>query len=134
MLYSKQVILSSGGTEATSTKVNFKVNKGVIYRAWLIFPPGCAGLVKVRVYHEVHPIMPVNISDYIAADDYVFEIPLFFEIEDEPYLITFEGWNEDDTYNHTISLLLLIVDKKWIVPAGATEGLMEGLKTLVLRR
>ena len=46
MLYSKQVNLSAGATEATATKTYFKVNKGVISNMWITFPAGCAGLVK----------------------------------------------------------------------------------------
>jgi len=133
MLYSKHITLPPKKTEATSTKEHFKVNKGIIYRAWLVFPSGCAGLVKVRVYHEGHPILPVNANDYIKGNDYVFEVPLFFEVTDEPYDIVFEGWNEDDTYEHTVTLMLLILPKKYVLPVGAAEGIMESLKSLIVR-
>jgi len=134
MLYSKHITLPSGKTEAEITRENFNINKGWIYRAWIIFPPGCAGLVKVRVEHQGHPIIPVNKSDYIKADNYTFEIPMFFEIKDEPFLITFEGWNEDDTYDHTITLMLLVLPKEFILPVGAVEGIMESLSNLIIRK
>jgi len=134
MLYAKHVTFSSGQTEATKTVTHFNINKGWIYRAWVIFPAGCAGLVKVRVEHEGHPIIPINKSDYIKADDYVFEIPMYYEVADEPYQITFEGWNEDDTYNHEITLMLLVLPKNYILPVGATEGIMESLSNLVINK
>ena len=133
MLYSKSLTFTAGTTEGSAQRLNFIVNKGIISRAWLIFPSGCAGLVKIRVYSESHPIIPVNKSDYIKADDYVFDIPLFFEIKSEPYVVTLEGWNEDETYSHTITLLLLILPKNYVLPVGATEGILEGMKSLVIR-
>ncbi|HUX62101.1 MAG TPA: hypothetical protein VMV32_12375 [Ignavibacteriaceae bacterium] len=122
-----------GKTELTKTIEHFGISKGWIYRAWVIFPPGCAGLVKVRIEHEGHPIIPINKSDYIKADDYVFELPMFYEVPEEPYQLTFEGWNEDESYNHEITLMLLVLPKAFILPVGATEGIMESLKSLIIR-
>ncbi len=133
MLYSKHVTFPLGKTEADITREHFNINKGWIYRAWLIFPPGCAGLVKVRIEHKGHPIIPVNKSDYVKADGYVFELPMFHEVKAEPYRITFEGWNEDDTFDHTITLMLLVLPKNFILPVGATEGIMESLSNLIIR-
>jgi len=134
MLYAKHMSFSYGQTEATKTQARFNINKGWIYRAWLIFPPGCAGLVKVRVLHQGHPIIPVNKTDYVKADNYVFELPMFYEVPEEPYQITFEGWNEDDTYDHAITLMLLVLPKAFILPVGAVEGIMESLSNLIIRK
>ncbi len=134
MLYSKHVTFSSSKTEATKTIKHFHISKGWIYRAWIVFPAGCAGLVKVRVLHQGHPIIPINKSDYIKADNYVLEIPMYYEVPAEPYRITFEGWNEDSTYDHTITLMFLVLPKEVILPVGATEGIMESLSTLIIRK
>jgi len=134
MLYAKHVEFPANKTEAGKRQVRFNINKGWIYRAWLIFPPGCAGLVKIRVLHQGHPIIPVNKTDYVKADNYVFELPMFYEVPEEPYQITFEGWNEDDVHPHTITLMLLVLPKAFILPIGAVEGIMESLKSLILRR
>jgi len=133
MLYAKHVLFPAAQTEATKTISRFNINKGWIYRAWLIFPPGCAGLVKIRVLHQGHPIIPVNKTDYVKADNYTFELPMYYEVPEEPYQITFEGWNEDDIYPHTITLMLLILPKSSILPVGTTEGIMESLKSLIIR-
>ena len=132
MLYSKQITLSSGKTEATATKSYFKVNKGVISNVWVTFPAGCAGLVKLRIYSEGHPFLPVNQDNYIRGDNYTFQFPVMFEIMEEPMLLTVEGWNEDATYSHTVDILFLILPKGVVMPVGATEGILESLKSLVL--
>lgn len=133
MLYSKQITLSADKTEAEATKKYFKVNKGVISNIWITFPAGCAGLVKMRIYHEGHPFVPVNQDNYIRGDNYTFEIPVMYEITEEPMILTVEAWNEDATYNHTIDILFLILPKGVVLPVGATEGILESLKSLVIR-
>lgn len=133
MLYSKQITLSSGATEATATKKYFKVNKGVISNIWITFPAGCAGWVKLRIYHEGHPFVPVNRDNYIRGNDYTFQFPIMFEITEEPMRLTVEAWNEDATYDHTIDVLFLILPKAVVLPVGATEGILESLKSLVIR-
>ena len=133
MLYSKQILLTAGKTEATATKKYFKVNKGVISNMWITFPAGCAGLVKMRIYHEGHPFVPVNADNYIRGDNYTFQFPVMFEITEEPMRLTVEAWNEDATYSHTIDVLFLILPKGVVLPTGATEGILESLKSLVIR-
>ena len=132
MLYSKQITLTAGKTEATATRTAFKVNKGVISNVWITFPAGCAGLVKLRIYHEGHPFLPVNQDNYLRGDNYTFQFPVMFEIIEEPMLLTVEAWNEDATYAHTVDIMFLILPKALVLPVGATEGILESLKSLVL--
>lgn len=134
MLHSKHITLTKGATEATLTTTRFFVNKGVIYRAWLTFPAGCAGLVKVRIFHQGHPFLPVEKDAYIQGDAYTFEYPVFFEILESPELISVEAWNEDATYDHTIDVQFLIVPKEWVLPVGAYEGIVAALRSVFARR
>lgn len=133
MLYSKQITISADTSEANAEKTYFKVNRGVISKIWVTFPSGCVGLVKMRMYHEGHPFLPVNQDNYIRGNGYTFEFPVMFEITEEPQLLTVEIWNDDDTYDHTIDVLILILPKSAVFPVGATEGILESLKSLVLR-
>ena len=132
MLYSKQIKFLAGKTEATSSKSYFKVSKGVISNVWVTFPTGCAGLVKLRIYHQGHPFLPVNADNYLRGNNYTFQFPVMFEITEEPMLLTVEGWNEDESHDHTIDVLFLILPKALVLPVGATEGILESLKSLVL--
>jgi len=132
MLHAKQITLTANKTEATSTKTQFKVNKGVIFRVWITFPNGCNGLVKLRMFIEGHPFLPVEQDAFIRGNDIVFEIPIFFEITQEPQTITVEAWNEDEVHAHTIEVYMLILDRSLVLPVGATEGIMESLSSLII--
>jgi len=133
MLHSKHITISANTTEANSTKTCFKVNKGVIYQIWVNFPPGCCGLVKLRVFHEGHPFLPVDKEAYINGDDYVFVYPVMYEIKQEPEQVTIEAWNDDDTYSHTVDVQFLIIPKEWVQPVGAYEGIIAALKSIFTR-
>jgi len=134
MLHSKHIKLTHGGTEDTATVRKFTANLGVIYRVWITFPPGCAGLVKVRIFHEEHPFLPVEADAYIRGDNISFEYPVMYEIELQPEVITIKAWNEDDTYDHNIDVQFLIIPKEWVQPVGAYEGIIAALKSLFEKR
>ena len=133
MLHSKHITIPSGQTEAEPIWTRFKVNQGVFYRVWVVFPAGCAGLVKLRIFHEGHPILPVEADAYLRGDNYVFEIPLFFEIFGAPQLISIQAWNEDDVYEHTIDVMFLIIPRTWILPGGITGGLIQLMRNLFVK-
>ena len=133
MLYSNQITIPANtqGSAPTSTKI--KLSLGFIHTIWLTFPPGCVGLVKIRMLIDGHPFLPVHQDSYISGDGYTFPFPVMFEITDEPMTLTVEAWNDDDTYNHSIQVIILVLPKELILPSGSTEGILESLKTLVLR-
>lgn len=132
MLFSKQITVSASTTEANATPTYIKTTKGVISRIWVTFPAGCAGLVKMRILHGGHPFIPVNADNYLRGDNYTFELPVMYEITDHPTILTILVWNDDATYSHTIDVLFLILPKALVLPVGATEGILESLKSLVL--
>jgi len=134
MLYSKHLVVAANTTEANAESKSFIANKGVIYRVWITFPTGCAGLVKVRILHEGHPFVPINADDYISCDGFIFEYPVMYEIHEAPEQITIQAWNDDDTYQHQVDVQVLIIPKEWVQPAGASEGIIAALASIFKRR
>ena len=133
MLYAKQITVSKNTSSSAPEETQFKISKGVLYRIYLGFPAGCAGLVKFRMILDGHPILPVNADAYIRGDAITYEYPIFEEITEEPMTITAQAWNEDDTYDHTIDLQILVVSREWIVPQAAIEGVISSLRSLFVR-
>lgn len=134
MFHSKHITYSSGGSAGSPTPNIYKVNKGVLHYIFVNFPPGCRGLVKLRISVNGSPILPVEKDAYINYDSYVLEAPVFIEVKEEPLTVLVEGWNEDDTYDHTIDIGFSIVNKEWIQPVGAYEGVIAALKSIFARR
>lgn len=133
MLHSKHITVAASTTEANSSKTRFLVNKGIISTVYLTFPPGCAGLVKVRIFFQGHPFLPVELDAFIRGDNFVFVYPIMFEIIESPTQIVIEIWNDDDVYAHTIDVQFLILKRALVLPVGAAEGLIAGLRSLFVR-
>jgi len=134
MLHSKHIEVAANTTSADPDVTHFKVNKGVIYRVWVDFPFGCAHLVKMRLFLDEHPILPVDADKYITGNGHLFVYPLFVEITESPQYIKVYCWNDDDVYSHTVHLQILVIDPKWIVPVGNTKGLTTALGSLFKSR
>ncbi len=133
MLHSEHITVSKNTAAASPNRTSFKVNKGIIINAYLTFPAGCAGLVHVQVSLGGSPIMPVDKDAFIQGDNFVFVYPLFIEITQEPMRVDVVISNTDTVYAHTIDLQLLIVDKKFVQPVGASEGIIAALRSLFVR-
>jgi len=132
MLFSKQITVSADTSETNAIPTYIKIQTGVVSKVWITFPAGCAGLVKMRVLHGGHPFIPVNADNYLRGDNFTFELPVMYEITDHPTILSVLVWNEDATYSHTVDILILVLPKALVLPTGATEGILESLKTLVL--
>jgi len=133
MLYSEQITIPANTSESSLVSTSLKLSLGVIHTVWLTFPPGCVGYVKVRMSIDGHPFMPVHKDAYIRGNDFTFAFPVMFEITDEPMTLTIEAWSAGSSYAHSIQVVVLVLPKKLILPAGATEGILEGMKSLIIR-
>lgn len=134
MLYSKHITVSAGTTIAASNKTYIKVNRGMIYYIWATVPAGCNNLVHWRIFHQGHPFLPVNRDAYISGNNFTYQFPSFQEIKDNPEILMIECWSPDTSHAHNLSFQILILPKKYIMPVGAMEGIMESLENLIIRR
>jgi len=81
---------------------------GVIKEIIVHFPPGCNSLVEVKVFHGTTQILPEKGG--IALDDATQGFIIEREVRSgDP--IRVEWINHDDTYEHTISVIVNILRK-----------------------
>jgi len=92
----------AGTPETAPETKTIQLRHGVITFWWVGFPPGCAGLAHVAIYHYEHRIIPRDEKESLYWDGYVFEIPDSYKFTEEPYEVEVRAWNEDDSYSHTI--------------------------------
>jgi len=81
---------------------------GIIKQVTIHFPPGCNSLVEVKVFHGSKQIVPEKGG--VALDD---ATPSFI-LEEKVNLgdsIRVDYVNHDDTYDHTISVIVGILPK-----------------------
>ena len=132
MLYTKDITFSSGGTVNNQTSSNIKAAKGIIHKIDIVFPSGCEGLVKVAIFLGSNSITPSTAGMTVSGNGEIVTVPEFIELRKDFNIITIKGFNEDDTYDHTISFRIYVLPKRVLLPVGATEGILAGLKSLIL--
>jgi hypothetical protein len=117
-------------TPATApAEISVKVTYGTLVQIVVQIPPGPAGLAGVRVLRYRHQIMPASPEVWIFGDGDVFEIPERLEIHEDPFELVIQGYNDDDTYPHTITVHVDVLPED---PSGAKAqmSVLEQLKQL----
>jgi len=123
-----QLIIPAATPKATPVTQRLKLTHGRIIKWWVGFPPGCVGLVHVVVYHYEHQILPAHEDEDLYWNNYVFEVPDYYDLTEEPYEIEVRAWNNDDIYQHTITVGVEVEE----IEEETTESLLRRLlKTLV---
>lgn len=124
------LLVPAGTVETNPATKRIQLTEGVITQWWIGFPPGCNDLVHVAVYEFEHQILPRGEDEDLYWGGYVYEIPENYELVDEPYEIEVRAWNEDDIYEHTITVGVALEE---IEEVTLKELFTELLDTLVGR-
>jgi hypothetical protein len=110
--------------ETAKQKTTLKLTVGKITRVMLEFPAGHVGLTHLHINRGLYQLWPANPDasfkssneTIIWQEDYDLESPAEFEAY---------AWNEDDTYEHTITVRLELT------PSAETLNLWEEIKKLL---
>jgi len=97
---------------------------GTVARVDVQFPRGCVGLVHVSVWREEHQVWPVNLDGDMSGEGLVVSWPEDYDLDDDPLAFTLRGWNEDDSYPHTITFRFALL------PLGAKQEARESVGLL----
>lgn len=109
MFYNFPLTLTLGTAEASLEEEEAKLTHGVIHRLEIEFPAGCSGLAHLRILHLDHQLWPTNPGGNFASDNHVIIIDDYYQLYDGPYTLKLQGWNEDETYDHTVTVRIGIL-------------------------
>ena len=91
-----------GVTKEDPLRREVTLPRGIIEELDVVFPPGPVGLVGVRVFRGLHQVVPARYEDWLVGEDITFTHRTPVELLSEPYVLTLEGYNEDEVYDHTV--------------------------------
>lgn len=123
MFYDFAITVAANTTEANPTWQTMKLTKGVVHRVEVQFPIGCRALAHCVIMHGGHQFLPTNPDGNFASDGYVIPIDEHYELKAAPYSLRAKCWNEDDTYQHVITVRVGVLAKEVLSPLtglGAT--------------
>lgn len=84
------------------------VSPGVLTSVVFIVPPGCFNLAHYALFHQEHQIYPTNPDIWLGGDGMILPFATYYEIHEKDTRLVLKVYNEDDTYEHTITALCVV--------------------------
>ena len=129
MFYEYRLTIPANTPATAPTELEVELEHGRIVGVELQFPRGCVGLVHVQVRREHHQLWPSNPDGDIAGEDARISWQEDHYFTEQPYTLTLRGWNEDDSFAHTVTfrfnLLPLALPAPPPAPAAAGPAIIE---------
>ena len=134
MIYGRRITFTHGGASTSPERTVWKLTEGMIYQVEIAFPPGCAGLVSVRLSDHAGQLYPYDRGEWFSGDGETITFPETHAVEGEPFELLVDGYNEDETYDHTVSFRIGFVTRDIFIarflPSVGAEQIAKVLEQL----
>jgi hypothetical protein len=130
LLYCWNITITAGRTESAPTEQSLKLQNGVITYLSVKFPKGCKNLVEVKLFRWTWQMLPFNRDSWLTGDDETVIDEPFYELDTEPYFLTFKGAAPSATYDHVITVRVRVLPKLVAMPFKILERILERMGLL----
>jgi len=117
MLYYFEVETPANTGQGESKRTALPLNRGTITKVGFLFPTGCAGLLRARIRRFGRQVFPTSTGESFAGNGTLIEWMENYVLNEEPYSMELETWNDDDTFSHTLYVSIEIMR-----PFATAEG------------
>lgn len=111
MIYTRNITIPANTPASNPTLQRMKISLGLIYKVEMQFPPGCGGLAHIVINDGGYQVWPSTTDSDFATDDYTISFEDTFLKQADPAEMQVYGYNEDETYEHTIQVRLGVASK-----------------------
>jgi hypothetical protein len=111
MIRGKRVTFSAGGSASAPELTVWKLTEGMIYQVEVSFPPGCTGLVSVKISDHAGQLYPYDAGEWFSGDGETISFQETAIVNVPPHELVIAGYNEDEKYDHTVSFRIGFVTK-----------------------
>ena len=122
MIYTADVTVPKNTAVGSEKRQTLKITNGVIHKLDIMFPAGCAGLVKVGLFFEGTPLFPSTAGMTFSGDDETVTFPEFVKVRDAPRTIVIKASNIDTEYDHTVGVRIGVLSEDAVVPSILGKG------------
>ncbi|MEM3943798.1 MAG: hypothetical protein QXJ59_06910 [Thermofilaceae archaeon] len=107
-LYYTQLTVPANRKAATTLPVEGEA----VTRVEVRFPPGPQYLTGVRISWGAVQIFPRPAGAYVFGDDEIVFDDMYFQLIEQPTVLTIEGINYDQVYPHTVYIRVKTYEKR----------------------
>jgi hypothetical protein len=132
--YEFAITVPANTAESSPVDEDLELCKGVIHRIEVQFPIGTRALTHCRLAHHSFGNLPTNNQGSFSSDGYTVPCDENLEFYSEPYVVKATLWNDDDTYEHTVTIRFGILESKTaLMLLSVIKGLMKMLKLMGIK-
>lgn len=102
MFYEVSLNIPASTPPNNPANTTIRLTYGVIFRVEIQFWAGALGDVHVRILERGHQLWPTNVDEWFTGEDHVIEFDEQYMLDEEPFVLTIEGYNEDTVYPHEV--------------------------------
>jgi len=106
MIYTASVKTEKLGDANDKRVVMLPVAKGLVYRVEIEFPPGCSGLLSVKIFDGGYQVWPSNRDGAFRSDGCTIAFDDSYLKQAAPFEFRIETENIDNSWSHTINVRL----------------------------
>lgn len=130
MLYKTDLLIPSGQEIDNPASTTMVLCEGTITRSFVLFPSGCAGLAWVQIWLNGHQLIPWERGEWLRGDDHIIRDESRYPVTGPPRLLTIFGYNEDETYPHTVQVGVEVSAPEAVFGLPPPEELLQELGLL----
>ena len=130
MLFEATITIPASTTEASPTIEDLGIGKGVITKFMVRPRAGHKDLAHCVIRYHEHIIAPTTEGMSLHGDVDPIDWEDHIEVLQEPLTLKILGWNDDDTYEHTFTIYVVILPKSVLLVhaiVDAIAGLFRGI-------
>jgi hypothetical protein len=125
MLFECSITIPKATASTSPTAVILKVSAGVITKVMVRPRPGHSAVAHCVILHHEHQVWPSTETMEMHGDTFPIDWEEHYEIDQPPYELKIEGWNDSTLYSHTFDVYIAMLPTEVINPEGA---LVTGLR------
>ena len=104
MFYVFPITIPASTAETAKTQTLLPLARGKITQVQVHFPSGQIGLTHIGLNRGLHQFMPTNPEAKFSSSGETIPIAEDFLLDAAPFQLEAYAWNEDETYDHTITV------------------------------
>jgi len=108
-----------------------KVEGEVLAELAYLIPPGWWALAHFAVFYGIKQNYPAEAGTWATGDNLYRPVPLRWHLPEPKTTLTIKGYNQDETYPHTVYLWLLTKPEEEALPWRILADFVKILKQLM---
>ena len=125
MFYVFPLTIPASTPETAKQITTLELARGTVKRVNVEFPAGHVGLTHLFLRRGLYQVWPSNPEANFKSSNETIAWEDDYKLDTQPYHFVAYAWNEDDTYEHTITVRLELE------PLAVVKSLVEEVKALL---